>query len=396
MKGVRAWLAGLLVLLTANGATGQVTYGDEGLELHSPDDGFSAVVGWRNQMRFTTPFTSVPADAGDVGDGTTRDFRLNRSRLKVAGHLFSKRLTYRAQADFVEERMRDLNVTYAARDWLRVRAGWWKVEYLVERMQSSGAQQLVDRSILDRWFTLGRQAGIQAHGRIGGKSGWGGHYYAGAFRNVDVDAKGGAPLPVWLARYEWSWAGREMELEQGDPSASRDLQLTVGTSVVRTESAYAFYSGAGLGQRLPVPGLGDVELLAETPDRYRTRQYAGDAVMKWRGVSLQGEIHRKEVRATTTGSERTLFGAYVMGGVLASSLWSRAPRPLELTARIAVVDPSIEVDANHQQERVVGATWYFQGHRNKLSADVTRLRYATPTQSRDTDLRTRVQWEFTF
>jgi hypothetical protein len=395
--GVRGWLAGLLVLLTANVATGQVTYGDAGLELHSRNDGFSAVVGWRNQVRFTTPFTSVPDDAGDVGGRTMHDFRLNRSRLKVEGHLFSKRLTYKGQADFIEERLRDLNVTYAARDWLRVRAGWWKIEYLVERMQSSGSQQLVDRSILDRWFTLGRQAGIQAHGRVGGKSGWGGHYYAGAFRNVDVDAKGGAAMPVWLARYEWSWAGREMaHLEQGDPDATRDLLLTVGTSVVRTEGAYAFYSGAGLGQALPVSGLPDVDLLPETPDRFRTRQYAGDAVMKWRGVSLQGEIHRKDVRATMTGSERTLLGAYVMGGVLASSLWSRAPRPLELTARIAVVDPSIEVDANHQQERVVGATWYFQGHRSKLSADVTRLRYTTPAQSRDTDLRTRVQWEFTF
>ena len=377
-------------------ARGQVTYGSDGMELRSPGDGFSAVVGWRNQVRFTTPFVAAPDGPQDIDDATRDDFRLNRSRVKVEGHAFSPRLTYTFQGDFVEERVRDLNVTYAVRDWLKVRAGWWKIEYLLERMQSSGAQQLVDRSILDRWFTLGRQAGIQVHGRVGGRSGWGGRYYVGAFRNIERNVSGGALLPVWQARYEWSWAGREIDRVQGDPDASRELLLALGSSVVRTEGAHAFYSGAGIGQSVPVPGLPDLDLLTERPDRYRTRQYAGDATMKWRGVSLQGELHRKEVRATQVGAERTLLGGYVMGGVLASTLWSRAPKPLELTARVAIVDPAMESDVGHQQERVIGATWYVQGHRNKVSVDVTRLRYSSPTRIRETDLRTRVQWEFTF
>ena len=376
-------------------AAGQVTYGDDWLQMQTPGGGFSALIGWRNQIRFTTPFSSAPEDAEDVDDTSSRDFRLNRSRLKAEGHAFTRRLTYTFQADFVEERVRDLNVSYEAREWLQVRAGWWKIEHLLERIQSSGAQQLVDRSILDRWFTLGRQGGVQIHGRVGGSSGWGGHYYVGAFRNVDAD--GGSALPVWLARYEWSWAGRELEdREQGDPDASDDLRLTLGSSVVRTEGAYAFYSGAGLGESLPVPGLPDEDDLAPSAARYRTRQYAGDVVAKWRGASVQGELHRKDVHAVQTDTRRTVLGGYVMGGILASTLWSRAPRPLEFSARIALVDPATESDDDLQQERMVGANWYIQGHRSKVSVDVTRLLYATPTTTRATDLRTRVQWEVTF
>ncbi len=395
---MRLLLAFLSILLHASVTAAQVTYGDDGLELRSPSGSFSAVVGWRNQIRFSTPFGSPPEEGSDVGRGDPSNrFRLNRSRLKIEGHAFSPRVTYKFQGDFVEERIRDLNVNYEARDWLQVRAGWWKVEHLLERLQSSGSQELVDRSILDRWFTLGRQGGVQVHGRIGGRSAWGGHYYVGAFRNLDADPDDAAFLPVWTARYEWSHAGREMDgREQGDPRATRDLRLMVGTSAVRTEGAHAFYSGAGLGESLPVPGLPDTDLLPPGTSRFRTQQYAGDVVLKWRGVSAQAEIHRKRIHERATDSRRTVVGGYVMGGVLASTIWSRAPKPLELTARLALVDPARESDRELQQERVIGANWYLRAHRSKISVDVSRLRYDTPSGPRETDLRTRVQWEFTF
>lgn len=388
-------LAALLAWGVAGPAVGQTaTYGENGLEIRTPGDGFSATIGFRNQVRFTTPFVEVPDAASDITSTSLRDLRLNRSRFKAEGQALSPRLSYKFQADFVEERVRDFNVTWAHRDWLNVRAGWWKIEYLVERMQSSGSQQLVDRSILDRWFTLGRQRGVQVHGQVGTRARVG-RYYVGAFRNMD--APGGTALPLWLARYEWAWQGRHPELEQGDADASRELQLQVGASVVRAESAFAFFGGSGVGAALSVPGLpDDEEASGFSPDRYQTRHAGGDLVLKWRGVSLQGEAHRKHLRLTRTGVERTVVGGYVMAGVLASTLWERAPKPLELTARLAIVDPAREVADNDQQEAVVGASWYFSGHRSRLGVDVTHLRYSTPTGARSADLRTRAQWEFTF
>ncbi len=386
-RRARELTALVLVLLAADRVAAQVTYGPNGLSMATPEGGFTAAVGLRNQVRFTTPFTVVPTEPGEIGLRTGDDIRLNRSRLRVNGHVFSPSIRYQAQLDFVEERIRDINVTWEVRPWLRLRGGRWKAEMNRERVESSSAQQLVDRSILDRWFTLGRQEGVGVSGRVGGSRPWSGTYYVGALRGVD--ARGGAALPVWLGRYEWIWAGRELPVWQGDPARSRNLHLAVGATVARTESAYAFYGGSGVGVTLPI-------LPTIPSDRFRTRQYAVDTSLKWRGVSLQGEGHRKELHRTTTGDRRTLVGAYVQGGVLASTLWARLPARLELAARIAVVDPDVDVANDHHEERVAGMNWYLSGHRHKVSADVSRLYFTTPQAVRSTDVRTRLQWEFTF
>lgn len=381
-------LAGLMAtLLGPSQAAGQVTYGAEGLRIATPDGDFTAVVGVRNQIRFTTPFAVVPADAAEVGVKVGDDYRVFRSRLRVNGHVFSPRLRYQFQADFVEERIRDLSVTWQARPWLRLRAGRWKAALNRERIESSGAQLLVDRSILDRWFTLGRQQGVEVSGGLGGTRPRGGTYFLGAFRSVD--AKGGPALPVWLGRYEWTWAGRELPSWQGDPDASRELLLAIGSTVARTEGAFAFYQGSGVGATLPLFPAGP-------PDRFRTRHYAGDVSLKWRGLSAQGEVHRKEVRRIAAGDRRTLRGAYLQGGVLASTVWERLPSRLELAARAAWIDPHDALADNHHDERVVGVNWYVLGHRHKIAADISRLRFTTPTGVRATDRRTRLQWEVTF
>jgi phosphate-selective porin OprO/OprP len=383
----------LLLLLTVlacaptSGGAQSVTYDEGGLRIATPGGGTTATVGFRNQVRFTTPFAVVPTAPDQIPAVRSDDFRLFRSRFRLNGQLFSPRLRYQFQADFIEERVRDLSVTWEVRPWLRVRGGRWKAEMNRERLNSSSAQQLVDRSILDRWFTLGRQQGVQLSGTVGRKRPWGGTWYASALRGVD--AKGGAPLPVWLGRYEWAYAGRTIDLEQGDLRRSPEVRVVIGGTAVRTESAYAFYGGSGVGVSLPLlpPGPGD---------RFRTRQYALDGVARWRGLSLQGELHRKVVRRTASGDTRVLVGGYGQAGVMAATLWERLPSSLEVATRIALVDPDAALDANHQEERLVGANWFFRGHRMKISADVGQLRFATPTGVRETAVRTRVQWEMTF
>lgn len=368
-------------------AAGQASYGPNGLTLETPGSGFSAVVGLRNQIRFTTPFTVVPTEPGRIPMLRTDDFRVNRSRLRINGHLFSPTVRYQFQADFVEERVRDLSITWDLRDWLRVRGGRWKAVVNRERTESSSAQQLVDRSILDRWFTLGRQQGVEVSGRVATATPWVGTYFAGAFRGVD--ARGGAALPVWVGRYEWTYKGRSLPAWQGDPAVTPDLRVAVGATAARTESAYAFYAGSGVGASLSVLPPGP-------SDRFRTRQYAGDVSVRWRGASFQAEAHRKAVRRTVSGDDRTLLGAYVQGGVLASTLWGRLPRRLEFAARTAVIDPDHAVGRDHHEERVGGINWYANGHRHKVTADVSQLRFTTPTGVQSTDVRTRLQWDVTF
>ena len=104
--------------------------------------------------------------------------------------------------------MLDLRATYAFADWLKIRVGQWKSEFNRERIDSSGKQQFVERSVVTPWFTIDRQQAIMASGRIGkGSRGDTSYWFgrlSGAGRGGDTsDADG-----LWLARAQWNFNGR--------------------------------------------------------------------------------------------------------------------------------------------------------------------------------------------
>ena len=51
----------------------------------------------------------------------------------------------------------DLRTTFKLSDALTLRIGQWKSDHIRERVDSSGKQQLVERSISNYWFTVDRQ-----------------------------------------------------------------------------------------------------------------------------------------------------------------------------------------------------------------------------------------------
>ena len=65
-------------------------------------------------------------------------------------------------------------------EWLSFKVGQWKVEYSRERRISSGEQQMVDRSIINRPFTVDRQQGVEVYGRLKGKGVADFNYWAAA------------------------------------------------------------------------------------------------------------------------------------------------------------------------------------------------------------------------
>jgi len=72
-----------------------------------------------------------------------------------------------SEYDFVDSRLLDLRATYKFADWLSIRVGQWKSEFNRERIDSSGKQQFVERSIVTPWFTIDRQQAVLASGLLG-------------------------------------------------------------------------------------------------------------------------------------------------------------------------------------------------------------------------------------
>ena len=60
------------------------------------------------------------------------------------------------------------------------------------------------------------------------------------------------------------------------------------------------------------------------------------------------------------------------------------------------VDPDTSVSGDHLWEWMLGANWYFNGHRNKISTDLAYLDFDDPLASARSAWRFRLQWDVSF
>ena len=90
-----------------------------------------------------------------------------RQSSKTSSHVFDPRIGFYYEHELTGDRpLLDLRVDLAlGREWY-LRAGQFKVLYNRERVDSSGKQQFVDRSIANDAFTLDRQRGVNLFKRL--------------------------------------------------------------------------------------------------------------------------------------------------------------------------------------------------------------------------------------
>ena len=186
------------------------SYGKQGLQF---DDGTGNNFLWfgvRVQTRGSnTQIVTDELPGGPTSSGS--DFAVNRGRLKLGGHLFRPTFTAYSEYDLVDNRLLDLRATYKFADWLSIRIGQWKSEFNRERIDSSGKQQFVERSVVTPWFTIDRQQAIMASGRLAKGSRADTSYWfgllSGAGRGGDTSEADG----LWLVRAQWNFNGRVLD-----------------------------------------------------------------------------------------------------------------------------------------------------------------------------------------
>jgi phosphate-selective porin OprO/OprP len=362
------------------------SYGKQGLQF---DDGTGNNFLWFG-VRLQTRWQNEEVSQDDLPGApisTASELGFNRGRLKLGGHVVSPRFTIYSEYDFVDNRLLDLRATYKFTDWLSIRIGQWKSEFNRERIDSSGKQQFVERSVATPWFTIDRQQGVVASGRVakdtrGDTSYWFG-WLSGAGRGGDTsDADG-----LWLARVQWNFHGRVLGFSQSAISRPEEPRGSVAVAAVTGKSAFTAFSSKGGGQ---LPGY-----VNGAPDQYRIEQVMIETAYQYRGFSWQQEIHWKEVLDRAAGQRRRLVGGYAQAGVFVSEWVESFPEPLEFALRFARVDPDRDVAGDNEKELTLGSNWFFNGHRNKLSLDLSHVvRLQAPET--DTSYRVRLQWDWSF
>ena len=331
-----------------------------------------AMMTLRLRMQNLMTLESVSGSDLSVGDV---QFLIRRVRLRLNGFVVDSRLTYllqlgftRGDADFDNTQffnvLSDAMIMYRAMPNLHLGFGLAKVPGNRERVISSSEQQFVDRSIVNRTFTLDRDMGFHL-------------YYAHIF--------GESPA--------------------SDPRVSLRLALTSGEGRnplrtlqgLMTTARLAFFPFGNFADNgdyyvsdlsfEPLPKMYVAGVFSRNENGARTGGTIGlplyeqrtvenffiDGIFKYRGFSLYGEYARRQALEPITrdglGNVRALFageGINLQAGYMAFPQW-------EISARYSSIEPNEESKpfVQGQTQYTLCVTRFFNGHRVKAQGDIT-------------------------
>jgi phosphate-selective porin len=383
------------------------SYGSKGFRFETRDGNWQTNLQWRAQLRYSNPYGSDPRQMANYEDSSGSSFEQRRLRMKIGGHGFKPWIKYYFEVDLQPARdvdadavssgarVIDWRIDLAKWDWGGIRMGQWKVDLNRERVDSSGRQQFVERSIVNRIFTMDRQVGIQLRGRLFEGTMADMRYYAGVFNGEGRGVKNNSTDHLYMGRLQWNFLGRDLPWKQTDVEY---------TDKPTGSFAVAGFTNTGPCTRWSSSGCGNLDgfskpVFAEE-DQFKIEQAVQEFAFKYRGLSIQQEWHRKFVTDRVMGTESDLTGFYLQSGYFLHNLIDAFPAPLELAARYAYVsEPNKSVRSlyNEREEFTLGANWFFSGHSNKITVDFSHLTLDDELLgSNYSDNRFRIQWDVSF
>ena len=206
----------------------KASYGSKGFRLETRDGNWQTNLQWRAQFRYSNPYGSDPRQVANYEDASGSSFEQRRLRMKIGGHGFQPWIKYYFELDLQPARdvdadavsssasVIDWRVDLTKWDWASVRLGQWKVDLNRERSDSSGRQQFVERSIVNRIFTVDRQVGVQLRGRLFDGTLADMRYYAGVFNGEGRGTKNSSTDHLYMGRLQWNFLGRDLAWRQTD------------------------------------------------------------------------------------------------------------------------------------------------------------------------------------
>lgn len=385
----------------------EVGYGKKGFFMKSRDGNWATNLQWRAQMRYTNPYRSDPRQVSDFNNADQSTFELRRVRMKIGGHGYQPWLKYyfevdlqptRKSADGSEKagtRLIDWRLTLDKYKWLSLRAGQWKINYNRERVDSSGRQSFIERSIVNRTFTVDRQMGVMAFGRLFPGTHADMRYYLGVFNGEGRGVSNDDSDMMYMGRLQWNFLGRDLKWRQSDVGYSEKPAGSFAIAAATTTGKCTRWSSSGCGN---LDGFDKVN--AATDGQFRVEQAMAETAYKWRGFAWQQEFHWKKITDRVNNTETDLIGGYAQAGYFFHNLFPAIPENLELAFRYAFVDEPNETDIsliNTRQEFTGAINYFISGHNNKLTLDVSHLtlddEFLNKTVS---DQRVRFQWDISF
>lgn len=382
-------------------------WGKKGFRLETRDGNWATNLQWRAQMRYTSPYRGDPRQVDDFTGTDESTFELRRVRMKIGGHGYRPWLKYYFEVDLQptrdsddsstgsSSRLFDWRITANKYKWATLRVGQWKINYNRERVDSSGRQQFVERSIVNRIFTVDRQMGVQLRGHLFPGSAADMRYYAGAFTGEGLGVSNDDDNLMSMGRLQWNFFGRDLKWRQTDVEYHEQPAGSIAFAAATNLGRCTRWSSSGCGSL-----DGFTAPAAASNGQFKVEQIMQEFAFKWRGLSIQEEFHWKTVEDRVTDTRSHFRGSYAQAGYFFHDLIPIVPKPLELAFRYAFVEEPNELDIsreNTREEYTAALNWFFAGHNNKLTLDVSHLSLEDTVLARNVDgQRVRFQWDVSF
>ncbi len=385
----------------------KASYGSKGFRLESRDGKWQTNLQWRAQLRYTNPYNGDPRQVSDFTSEDESSFEARRLRMKIGGHGYQPWLKYYFEVDLqpsrdvdddseaASARVIDWRIDIAKFPWAELRVGQWKIDFNRERVDSSGRQQFVERSIVNRIFTIDRQVGVQLRGHLFEGTPADMRYWAGVFTGEGRGVLNSDENMMYMGRLQWNFLGRDLDWRQTDVEFTEQPTGSLAFAAATHKGRCTRWSSGGCGNLDGYARPGNA-----LDGQFDVDQMVQEFAFKWRGLSVQEEFHWKTVADAAARTKNDLVGAYAQAGYFFHYLLPVVPAPLELAFRYAFVDEPNRFDRaldNHREEYTVGANWFFAGHNNKLTLDYSHLKLEDAFLNRNvSDDRVRFQWDVSF
>ena len=192
---------------------------------------------------------------------------------------------------------------------------------------------------------------------------------------------------MYVGRLQWNFLGRELGMTSSDLDYHEKPTALIALGALTNRSPFTRFSQAGGGQLIGFP--------TGVEGQYRVNQGLIETALMYKGFSWQSEMHFKEIKDQVNDNQTTLLGSYYQAGYFFNDLWSVIPEPLELAARYARYLPNRDIDF-FEEEFTLAMNWFFNGHRNKLTAEVSVFDFEEDAASIKRTTRFRIQWDISF
>ncbi|MEW6455483.1 MAG: porin [Acidobacteriota bacterium] len=310
-----------------------------------------------------------------------KGFSIRRARLYFKGNGFYPWLKYYTQLTMEGDKisLRDFYLDFEKNKKISPKIGQYKVPFNREFLTSSADLQLVDRSIINNEFEVGRDIGMSLVGNFNSRF----NYFIGIFngsgkyyKNLDKDL-------LYAGRVMWTPAG-ELKYSQSSLEYPENPIFALG-------AAFAYFPGYEPLKE----NSEDRKTLSNAVKTVSTgtsdvSQFVLDFAFKYKGFSLEGDYHYRNITPEELSAKKLeSYGFRIQGGYLFES------KRWEIALRYSSLDPNISKENDIQKEITAGLNYFIQRHKLKIQGDYSYLiKEIGNRKEKETRLRTQLQFYF--